>query len=429
MKWLNRILGKEEIPTTVTFDGIDDWLDIASKSLFRGLSANADKLYEEIRDIRERLEQNAVELQDAEPKEDISATIVKIGLPNRDKMVKHLYSLTEKMLIPTKTDYKTVLSFYQATMSNMKLAFGKSSKNVYYVRSLFPDEVKEITSNLNRLRKLLDQLVAPMKGKESQIMHLEQVPKILQEIKDLILAIERKEEKVRGQEEEYSALEKEVGREKERLRTVEAQEEWMRFKELDNELSSSEEELNTLESNVRKSFAPIEKELSLLKKQDETGRHTLTAEERKAITLILSSPIRALDEDINRFLLTIRDLIEGDSSILKHRKREKTLKWIDHLLNNAELPAVKEKRNRLESRIEEVKSEISGLRILKDRKEIEDSITSTKEQLTRTRERINRSKRNIASLKEEVTEKKQLLIEDLEAIAGKKIEVDFGMEL
>lgn len=76
MKWLNRILGKEEIPSTVAFGEIDSWLEVASKLLFHGLSTNAEQLYEEI----------------------------------------------------------TVLSFYEVTASNVAFVFGKSSKSVYYVR-------------------------------------------------------------------------------------------------------------------------------------------------------------------------------------------------------------------------------------------------------------------------------------------------------
>jgi predicted nucleic acid-binding Zn-ribbon protein len=424
MKWLNKILGKAEIPSTVAFDGIDTWLDMVSKSLFRGLSTNAEQLYEEIRAIRERLKQKTSELQDAEPDETMPAPIAKIGLPNRDKMVKHLYLLTEKISIPTQTDYKTVLSFYRITNSNMEFAFGKSSKTIYYVRSLFPDEVKEVVADLHQLRTVLNQLITPVKGKESQIMNLERVPEIVGDIKDLKSRIEKEKENVCEQEEECSALEGRIETEGKRLRLIEEGEEWMRFKELETELTSLEEELNALESNVSKLFSPINKALNLLKKQDETGRHTLTPEERRAVSSILTSPIRALGEDINEFLLSIKNIIEGDPSILKERKRDKTLTWIDHLLNS-ELPAIKGKRELLQSRIEEVKGKLSDLTILKDRKETEQSIVSAKAQLTRLQEGIDRTKKHIVSLEEELTEKERFLLEVLEGIAGKKIDVKF----
>ncbi len=326
------------------------------------------------------------------------------------------------MLIPAQTDYKTVLSFYEATTASINFVFDKSSKTIYYVRSLFPEEVKEVVADLNQLKTALDQLITPLKGKESQIMNLERVPEIIEDIKELKSRIEKEEEKVCDDEEECSGLKKRIEIEGKRLSAIEEQEEWMRFKELETELCSLEEELNTLESNAGKLFAPINKALNLLKKQDETGRYTLTPEERRAVSSILSSPIRALGEDINEFLLSIRNVIGGDASILKERKRDTTLKWIDHLLNS-DLSSIKGKHDELQSRIEEVKGKLSTITILKDREEVERSIASDKSKLTRLREEIERAKRHLVSLKEELIEKERLLSEILEEIAGKPVDV------
>ena len=427
VKWLNRILGKEEeeIPSPVSFDEIDTWLEIVSKSLFRGLDTNANPLYDEIRAIREQLKQNIHELQDAEPNEEVPDSISKIGLVSRKKMVKDLYSMTEKIVIPTQTDYKTVLSFYSATTSNLEFPFGKSQRNIYCVRSLFPDEIEGVISDLTRLRDLLNQLITPIKGKESLIAHLEEVPVIVQDIKELKSGIEKEKENVGDQEEECSALERRIGTEEEKLKKIKEEVEWMQFKEFETELSSLQEDLNALESNVRRSFSPLNKALNLLKKQDETGRHSLNPEERRAVSSILAIPIRALDEDVNEYLLAIRNIIEGDPSVLKDRKRETTLKWIDHLLN-ADLSSIKGKRERLQARIAEIQDQLSDMKILKDKEEIEQSVVSAKGQLTQLQEGITRSKRHIVSLEEALREKEQLLVEALEGIAGKKkIDVKF----
>jgi len=428
VKWLNRILGKEEeeIPSAVAFEGIDTWLEMVSESLFRGLDTNASQLYDEIRAIRERLKQNIHEFQDAAPNEEVPDSISKIGLVSRKKMVKDLFSMTEKIVIPTKTDYNAVLSFYSATTSSLEFPFGKSQKNIYCVRSLFPDEIKEVISDLTRLRDLLNQLITPIKGKESLIAHLEEVPVIVQDITELKSGIEKEKETIGDQEEECSALERRIEAEGSRLSMIEGGAEWMRFKELETELDSLEEDLNALESNVRKLFSPLNKSLKLLKKQDETGRHTLTPEERRAIASILSSPVQALDEDINGFLLAINNIIEGDPSVLKDRKRDTTLKWIDNLLN-ADLSSIRGKRERLQARIAEIKGTLSDMKILNDKEEITQSIVSTKGQLTQAQEGITRSKRHIVSLEDALGEKERLLVEALEGIAGKKIDVTFDL--
>jgi hypothetical protein len=427
MKWLNRVIGKGKIPSIITFDEIDDRLELLSQSLFRGLSTNTDQLYGMIGGTQESLKQNTTKLQEAEQDEKASDFVVKRGLPNRDIMVKHLRSLAEKILIPTQTDYKTVLSFYRVTISNLEFPFGKSLKNIRYVRSLFPDETKAIISDLKRLKILLNRLIAPIKGKEDLITDLEQVSEIIQDIKDLKSELGEEKEKVYGQEEECSALKSKIETEEKRLRAIEEGGEWTRFKALETKLYSLEDELNVLESDISNLFFPINKALSLLKKQDETGRHALTPEERKAILSILSSPIQALGEgDVTDFLYSIKNVIEKEASILKDQKREKALKRINHLLN-IELSEIKGKRERLQSRIEETRGMISDMTILKDKEETEESIVSVNRQLTRLQEEKARSKRHIVSLEAELTEKQRLLLEALERIAGKEIEVKFDV--
>jgi len=424
VKWLKRIISKEELPSTVAFDELDGWLDLVSNTLFRGLSTTADKLYGEIGAMRDKLKQKTSKLQDAKPKADIPDAIVKIGLPNRNKLVKNLYSLTEKITIPTKTDYKTVLAFYDTTASNIKFVLDKSAKTLYHVRSLFPDEVKEVVAEINRLRASLNLLVTPLKGKESKIMNLKRVPEIVQDIKAINSEIEKENENVHEQEEECSASERRIESEEKRFRAIEVGEDWIRFKELETELSTSKSDLSALESEIRNLFSPINKELKLLQKQDETGRHTLTSEERRAIASILASPIQALAEDINAFLIAIRNVVEGDTTILKDRKRDKTLNWIDHLLSS-EPSALKGKHLLVESRIEETRAKLADMTIHEDRIEIMQSITHAKGQLSRLQEGTARSKRHIVSLEEERTRKERLLLETLEQLAGEEITVNF----
>jgi hypothetical protein len=426
VKWLSSIFGKDEIPSTVAFDGLDAWLELVSNSLFRSLSIIADKLYLEIEDVRDQLKQDTTQLQDAEPVENMPANVSKLGLINRDKMVKHLNTLTEKILVPTQKDYKTVLSFYKLASANIESTLGKSSKSIYYVRSLFPDAVKVVVSDLKRLKTVLNLLITPIREKESHIMKLEEVPGIVQAIKYLKSEIEKEKANVRDQEEDCFVLESKIETEGERLRQLEEDAEWMRLKELETELYLLEADINVLESEVSKLFAPIKKPLNLLKKQDESGRHTLTPEERRAVSSILSSPIQALEGDITDSLIAIKKIIDSDAAILKDRKRDATLKWIDHLLN-ADLATIKGKRDLLQSRIKETKSKLADMTILENKEAIEQAIASAKGQLTRLEEGIDRSKRRIVTLEEELITKKRLLLDALEEIVGKKIDVELSI--
>ncbi len=426
MKWLNRIFGRKEIASTITFDGIDAWLDTIPGALFRGLSANASRLYGEIEKICDRLKQNTSELRDAEPTEHIPAPIAKSGLATRNKMVKHLNYLVEKMSIPTQTDYKTVLSFHRTTTSRMDFALAMSRKNIYCVRSLFPNEVGKAVSNLDRLKILLNQLIAPLTEKESQIMDLDRAPEIVRSVKGIKSAIDREKGVVNDREEGAFALEKRIEVDEERMRILEEGEEWIQFKELETKLSSSEKKLSMLESDIYKLFSPINKTLKLLKKQDETGRYTLSHKDRRILSSILSSPIHVLDENLADFLRTLQNIIEGDILPLKGRGREKVVRWINSL-SDIEISSIKRRHDSLQSEIEEDKGRLSNITILKDRREIERTIVSIEGQLTQLREEIERSKRHIASLEEDLADEMRLLVKTLERIAGKKIDVKFEL--
>jgi len=427
MKWLNRITGRAvaEIPSIVAFHEMDTWLEKVSELLFRGLGTNTMALYEEIADKREELKQYISELRDAEPKADMPAQITKIGLLSRDKMVKLLYSLCDKIVIPSQTDYKTVLDFHNMAYHSIESVLAKIFKNIYYVRSLFPDEVREVETNLNQLRDILDRLIAPMKGKETKVIDLSRVHALIQRIREQMAEIESEKEKIRAEEEERAAIKHEIELSERKLQVIEEEAEWKRLKEYEAELTAIGEELNTLRQDINNLFTPLQKPLSLLKKQDRTGRINLSPTVRTVITSILSSPIQALNEDIEDYLRSIRAVIlEMDA--LKERTRDRALKWIDHLLNtDTDLSGIRARYELLSSRAEEVRSKLSALEITKEKEGLEHAITAARGQLTRLDDLIAKRRRGIESQEKELVANEILLQKELEEITGKRIEVKF----
>ncbi|RLG34400.1 hypothetical protein DRN80_03420 [Methanosarcinales archaeon] len=427
MKWLNRITGRAvaEIPSIVAFHEMDTWLEKVSELLFRGLGTNTMALYEEIADKREELKQYISELRNAEPKADMPAQITKIGLLSRDKMVKLLYSLCDKIVIPSQTDYKTVLDFHNMAYHSIESVLAKIFKNIYYVRSLFPDEVREVEANLNQLRDILDRLIAPMKGKETKVIDLSRVHALIQRIREQMAEIESEKEKIRAEEEERAAIKHEIELSERKLQVIEEEAEWKRLKEYEAELTAIGEELNTLRQDINNLFTPLQKPLSLLKKQDRTGRINLSPTVRTVITSILSSPVQALNEDIEDYLRSIRAVIlEMDA--LKERTRDRALKWIDHLLNtDTDLSGIRARYELLSSMAEEVRSKLSALEITKEKEGLEHAITAARGQLTRLDDLIAKRRRGIESQEKELVANEILLQKELEEITGKRIEVKF----
>jgi len=424
VKWLSRLRGREEtaLPTIVAFEELDAWLAQVSQSLFDDLSANAEQGYTAIRESRDRLRQHVAELGTADSTEQVPDRIVKIGFTSRKKMVKHLQSVTEKITLPAQTDYHTIIAFHRETTAALEFPFGKSQTNIYCVRSLFPNEIKEIISELNQLRSGLDLIIAPLQGKEQQLQALERVPELAASIKELRAEREQEREHLSHHENELTALNQRIEAERKQQQTLEAGEEWHRFTALERERSALEAELDELKSNVQKLFAPLSKPLTLLMKQDESGRLTLAQAERHAISLLLESPSQTLEGDIAGSLSSIKGLIEGDPTVLKDRKRENALNWLDKLLE-ADLVSIAEKRRRLKSQLAEVEASCANAAIRLEKEARERALSAAQEHLTQAQEERERAAKRIASLDADLANKKQFLGAALAALAGKEIEL------
>ncbi len=428
MKWLSRLRGREEIavPTTVAFEELDTWLQQVSKSLLGDLSANAEQGYAAIRESRERLQQRLAELEDADSTEQVPDRIVKIGLTSRKKMVKHLTTVTEKITLPSQTGYHTIVAFHRETTAALEFPFGKSQTNIYCVRSLFPNEIKEIINELNQLRSGLDQLVAPLQGKEQQLRALERAPELATRITELHAELVQEREHRENQEAECTALNQRIAEERKLLQTLEAGEDWHRFTALERDLSALRAELDALESNVQKLFAPLTKPLTLLMKQDESGRLTLKQEERRAISLLLESPGQALESDIAGALSAIKELIESDPTVLKDRKREQALNWLDKLLE-ADLASIAAKRQGLESRIAELEADCAQAAIREAKEAHERALSGAQAQLTQVQEERERAARRIESLEADSANEIRFLGVTLTELAGTEIELTLAV--
>lgn len=429
MKWLSRLRGKdeEEFPTTLTFAELDAWLEQVSGALFRELSENAAHCYAEIAAVRERLKDRIEQLQTAESTEQVPDRIAKIGLVYREKMAKHLATIAEKLVIPTQTDYQTVLSFYKEATSNLEFPFGKSERNVFCVRSLYPGEIKELIAELNQLRSALNQLIAPLKGKEQLIQDWELVPVLVRALTELQTARATEGASIHARAEAVSMLRRESEEKANRLRMLDASDDWNRYKALEADLAAVEAEYTEFETNVRKLFIPLTKPLELLQKQDDTGRHPLSPETRKAVTALLASPLESLGDELPNFLRAIQQTIAADPQVLKDRKREQALNWLEMLLQ-ANLTALKETQQRLLTKRAAIKTELSDAPVLAAKEQLEAARGTIQTQLRHQEEESQRSRNRLELLAAEQRSKQQELRAALGRITGKQIEVIFAEE-
>lgn len=427
MKWLSRLRGKDEVefPTALAFADLDAWLEQVSGSLFRELSENAAHCFAEIAAVRERLKDRIEQLQDAESTEQVPDRIAKIGLVYREKMAKHLATIAEKPVIPTHTDYRTVRSFYKTATSNLEFPFGKSQRNVFCVRSLFPAEIKELIAELNHLRTALNQLIAPLQGKDQLITDWELVPELVRALTELQAARLKEEESIHARAETVSLLRRESEENANRLRVLEASEDWTRYTAREAELAAVEAACTAFETNVRKLFVPLTKPLELIQKQDETGRHPLSPATRRAVNALLASPLESLGDELPEYLRAIQRTLVEDPQVLKDRKREQALSWLEKLLQT-NLAALRETQQRLLAQRTALEAELGDVPVLKEKVQLDYAREALQTQLRHLEEERERSRNRLELLAAAHTVKQQELCATLGRITGKQIEVSFA---
>ncbi|MFQ6119156.1 MAG: hypothetical protein ACE5KE_04615 [Methanosarcinales archaeon] len=426
MKWLKKIFGmkeKEEVSDTIEFNSIDTWLEKESKKQFHELSENADKVYKDLKETLEQLKQDISELKNSEPKDDVPTRLVKAGLTNRDNMIRHLNSIVSKTKVPIQSDYESILEFYKTTTSYLQSNLEKFFQSRGYVKALFPEETDQVVSDVKTLESLLRKLIEPTKGLEEKIKAFQKAPEQIRYIQDLYTKIDQEKSKKETLEIRLSDLKKTINMQNEKIKSLKNSDLWKKFKDLESSRTTYEKELKKLESEVNKIFSPISKALIRLEKQDDSGRYTLKPEHRKILNLCLSNPIQVLNYDTIDFLLELQKIVEKNTLNIKEGKRDKILEQINYILENKILESSKKQYDKLQSKIEKINQDISNITIQHEIKNLEKSIYSANDQIAQLHHDIELSQKYIDLHEKELKNKKKILQETLETIAGKKVKV------
>ena len=387
------------------------------ESAERSLSGNlrAERFYNEIKETLERLRKDTERLKKAKPKYGISDALRIRGVPNRDIMVSNL-SAVLKVPIPEGTDYRTALFFYNEASAALATPFGKLSYNIRFVRAVFPEEVKAVVSDIKKLRALLEHLIAPVRRKEDIIEAIDRCKEIIEEIEALSLS--------GGSDADVSTedLERRIEYEKGKIRDAKSSEQWMKQETLKRDLSLKKEKLKRMEDELEAMVAPIRKTLSLLKKEDETGKRTLLPEEGEAVNALLFSPLETiLSGSAKETLSLVRKFLEDDTVINTERK-ERALRDMETILKTDFSSSAKEIED-LRKEIEDAEKEISNTRIEEDIGRMERSVGDLERELKRARSDKERSERHKTSTDRERSENLRELSDLLSRITKRRIDV------
>lgn len=398
----------------VDLEGAKELLDDAERALSG--DPRVERFYAEIKNTLEKLKHDIDRLRKAKPKEGISDALRIRGVPNRDVMVSNLNAV-QKISVPREKDYRSVMSFYREASSALEVPFGKLSYNIRFVRAVFPEEFSAVVSDVKRLRSLLNYLVAPARKKEDTIRAIDHSREVIEEIEALLSS-----ESSGGVEESVEDLEKRLGNERERIKQLKSSEQWMRYETSERDLSQESDELQRKEAGLDSVLSPIRKTLSLLKKEDETGKRTLLPEEREAVNALLLSPLKTiLEGNVKEQLLLVNRALEGDT-IINAERRERALRDLEAILSFDFSSGVKEVE-RLRKEVEKTEQKVAGMKIRGEVERAERNVEDLERGLKRAHEDRERSERHRASTDAALSEKLEELSDALSRMEKRRIEV------
>ncbi len=383
MKWLNKILGKQNqqkphTTDTVAFRDLNGWVSDRTRAELGGFFESAAQIFAEIEETKEELIRDINSLKAAEPPE-LPSRVIRVGFAARDSMIKQINVMIDRISAPA-MDYPDIVEFCRSADIVLDSTIEKSAKSHHRAKYLFPKEVgavftdlRSIKISLAKLRDLLDREGAKIKG-------FDEITETIQRIDDIKRDIVAGNSKIKKNGSTIDEIKREISDCTTKLEQLSQSEEWSSFVELEDRLKEREVEANNIESNVTELFIPLNKALNRMKKQSESGRYTLSKKQKELLDVCLENPISADVADVNDFMIEMLQIVESGALGLKDKKRDKIVDQIDQIMDS--FAPKKERYDTLKSETREIELQISDLTISKTKTALEGQLAEKNREIT-----------------------------------------------
>lgn len=428
LKIIERFFGKKaELPQQVSlkFRELAGWIENESDQMFRELRSHIQRMYGGISEALKELDDSKVQLINAEFGEKVFKRVAKAGASNRDNLVKNLDIIQDRTVVPEDTDPVKALEFYTDTRTLLTTSLENAVRSQQYVKALFPEAYRDILANLKRFEGLLEELVAPINEERDKLEAYDRLSVLIGQIQDTKSGIELKKANVIDLENNCSSLRGDKETAALKLKDLEESEESVHANKLETRVDTLKRQVHAVDSQLSDLFAPLSKALSRMKKQDESGRHTLSSDSRKMVELLKNKPAQSLDEDINPFLAELRVMIEDGSLGLKQQNIKKTIDQIDRLAGSDILASFKENKMSYLSELDTISAELEGLEVYREKTEIEKLVSDKQGLIDSTRQELELERRELARLNDDIDNLTEQLDSDLNFVFRQDVEVTY----
>ncbi len=425
MKWLNKILGKQNqqkprTADTVAFRDLKGWVSDRTRAELGGLFESAAQIFAEIEKTKEELIRDIKSLKVADPPE-LPSRVLKVGFAARDSMIKQINVMIDRISTPA-MDYPDIMEFCRSIDTALDATIEKSAKSHHRAKYLFPKEVgavftdlRSIKISLAKLRDLLDREGAKIRG-------FDEITETIQRIDAIKRDIVAGNSKIKKNSSKTDEIKREISDCTTKLEQLSQSKEWSSFVELEDRLNEREMEANNIESNVTELFVPLNKALNRMKKQSESGRYTLSKKQKKLLDMCLETPISVDVADVNDFLIEMLQIVESGALGLKDKKRDKIVDQIDQIMDS--FAPKKERYDTLKSKTREIEHQISDLTISKTKTTLERQLSEKNREIAQIDEDLVNQGEELKMRRTELEDRKAELSDAVNSIEPVQIIFD-----
>jgi hypothetical protein len=409
LKWIDKIFGnKESRQETISLEKLPQWLDSRFLKISQETSGEVSSIFPGIEKTLLKIKNSTAELEKSNPEGRFHLKLVKIASSNRDNMAKQVKMLLENIIIPKDKDVKTIIAFHDSGMQTLGVCLENMMKSYQYTKLVYFEESKNVIADVNSLGRLLNQLIEPINSKKLLLDALDRSQELILTIKNLTADIDSMERSIKENDVKSVSLKKELDEKQKSLNVLLQSEPWKQYILSKDQLVLLEDDAEKKSSEINGIISPLTKAINRLKQLSDSGRHTLSPQDREALNLCLSCPVDVPPE----FFITFQKIVE--SGDLNLPKTDKLLPQIQFAAST--LGEKRKEYYSIRQDIERRNGELSNLKVIGENKYLNDGVSTLQDRLMITEKELESAKKQLEALKQDIGSKKQELQQNISVI-------------
>jgi hypothetical protein len=415
LKWIKKLFGKKEESVDETsfkeinFEDLPAWLDGKYQGLSSRIEKNISNLIRKLETALLELKESNIKLAEAKVEGDYDIRAVKRAKSNRENVTKQISTLIDKIKIPENTDIRFIKGFHELAMQNLEICLENMDRSFKYARGIFPEESKELSENLSRLSRVLNEFREMILENKGEMEAIEAAYSEIDEIQSFLTSTVSEKLDLDAKNRKKQALQDEIARTKQALEEFRKGENWKNLQNLQEEFVVAGAKLKRTKENLDSLILPLTGHLSRIQKLHESGRYTLKPQVKQQLDICLEDFIR-VDPSI---FPEIQKVFEDKALDMQAQKKEKALLQFKALVSV--FPERKKEYTEALQELEEIKAEIAKTDTGK-LSELEHKETELISRARLLEEDIDNSKKKLDILSEELQNRKERLLNNVNLI-------------